>query len=261
MKKIIFLLLIACQTDSQEKNIFANESLIKYNKKTLGEIEKKNSDLKGVALCHEGKFQEGLDHLKQEVKTRKNDPEYWNQVGNCYFLNNNLLKAKFYYNYSLETAKKNKVSYPAALNNIGIIYLGQKNIKAAFDIFQKVQKENPNLVTPVYNLGQIYLEYGYFQKAIESFEKLYQINQKDPSILSSLALSYKKNKNYPEAVKYFSMMSSKDLKISEDYIIEYTEALIENNQLKEARKILKYIKDPTDTTLSLERRINEGLKK
>lgn len=261
--KYLLLLIISCSsTGSMEKNIFANESFIKYSKKKLGEFEKTPNDLKGVALCHNGKIQEGLLFLKNEANIKKDDPEYWNHIGNCHFLNQDYLKAKFYYTVSLQTAERKKIKYPSAINNIGIVYLSQKNIKGAVESFTKAHQIGPDLATPLYNLGQIYLEYGYFNKSIEYFLKLYAMNQKDPEILSSLASAYSRNKNFSESEQYFKKMSKSDLKAYPESVLDYTRTLIGLGLFKESKKILSYYGDKeSEEYKTLEKTISEGLKK
>jgi tetratricopeptide (TPR) repeat protein len=261
--KYIFLLTLSCSSmNGMEKNIFANESFIKYSKKTLGEFEKTPNDLQGVALCHNGKIQEGLLFLKNQANIKKDDPEYWNHIGNCHFLNNDYMKAKFYYTVSLQTAERKNIKYPSALNNIGIVYLSQKNIKGAVEAFTKVHQQAPELAIPLYNLGQIYLEYGYFSKSIECFVKLYGMNQKDPDILSSLGSAYSRNKNFVESEKYFKAMSRSDLKGYPECVLDYVRTLIGLNLFKDSKKILSYYGDKENEEYkTLEKLINEGLKK
>ena len=66
--------------------------------------------------------------------------------------------------------------YPDALNNLGVIYIYEKNYTAAQINFEKAIRLKPESVDPYYNLSCIYAAKGDIKQAVEYLKKAYSLD-------------------------------------------------------------------------------------
>lgn len=101
MKSFIFISLFFIFTGCSHQVIEKEEQ--------IGEVEKLNKMategeelMRLAALCYLGEFSKAFEMMDQLFISKEKDPAYWNQVGNCYFLQGDPLLAKFYYKEALK---------------------------------------------------------------------------------------------------------------------------------------------------------------
>jgi len=201
------------------------------------ELIKNQKNNEAIILCHKKKINEGLNLLKTSFAQQKNHPLYWLHVGNCYYLNDNFDKAKFFYNISLETASKNEKHKAFAFNNLGIIYLKNNHILEARDYFEKSHKSNPDLITPRYNLGQIYIRYGLLTEALRLLSPLEAQNAKSIELLSALGIIHTLDNNSKQALNYFQKIPP-PIRKREDIASAYALALYNLKDFAGAKEAL-----------------------
>lgn len=183
-----------------------HESLYRYDSSRL--LSSKNTgNIISVALrlCHQNNFKKAHEIFLNTFEQRKDHPEYWSDVGTCYYLQAEYTKAKFYYQLAL-----GQPSSPAfqskILNNLGLIYLKLSKFDEAKEHFQQSQQLNPNALTPKFNLAQIFLYFGHYKNAEKLLTHLYQRESKDIDFIYLLGHTKLMQYQYKEAKKYFNFI-------------------------------------------------------
>ena len=118
----------------------------------------------------------------------------------------------------------------------------------------KCIKVKPNGFEALNNLGAVHVRNKNYQLALKCFGRAYEINENYVPTINNLASLYHKLNNPSKALE----MSSKAIKLQPNNLItlnQYAKALIINNDLKEAIKILeryhKTFPDHEDFALNL----------
>lgn len=241
---ILILTLSSCakmtllsKIDDDKKDILKEESFIRYSSNRLIKIQDKSKSKQALVSCHKSDIKKGLRTLKKE-SLKKNSSLIWNNIGTCYYLKENYIKAEFYFQYSLSISKKEKIKNPLANNNLGLIAIRNRNYYMARDYFNKSLKESPMLLTPLYNLAQLNLEFSQIKKAQSILKKLYNINSNDKDIIASFGTSYLLVGNYQEAISYYEKIDIAAIRRT-DIALHYSLALFESKKYEEANEILK----------------------
>ncbi|SPD72477.1 putative Tetratricopeptide repeat protein [uncultured Desulfobacterium sp.] len=76
-----------------------------------------------------------------------------------------------------ENVIKTNPNYPDALNNLGVIYMHEKNYEAAESSFNKVIAIRPGYVDPYYNLACVCAMKGEKEKGIDHLKKAISLNR------------------------------------------------------------------------------------
>ena len=250
VQSFILVFLIGCQSLSLKnisrksgEDVLEKESMLRFTKKRLKKISHSNKNqLKSLALCYQGEISQGLKSLNKNYAKNKNKPSYWNHIGTCYFLNDNISKARMFFQKSHFLAKK---QFSPALNNLGLLYLKEKQFEASLRYFQQAIKVAPSSLTPQFNLGHLYLQLGQSKKAEDIFKKLYRINQKDIDVISALGSIALTKGKIKESLAYFKKVSGKDLR-RPDISLNYAMALTQANEKVKAKKVLANIENHKD---------------
>jgi tetratricopeptide (TPR) repeat protein len=220
MKKLLILIIfisgcsqykIETDLSSSKEDVLSNESFLRYSSDRIEKAMVQNKSLSAIAHCHNGSIEKGQEILKSELDKRKDQADYWNQVGTCFYLNHQFVKAEYFYQLSLQTASKNKRDYAPAHNNLGVIYLRQRHFESAYSEFNKALKINKSFHTPRYNLAHLYLQFGQNEKGLNEFKYLSRTAAGDPGILAGIAISYtllndlKKALSRPDVATHYAM--------------------------------------------------------
>jgi len=176
------------------------ESLTRYDGLRLdNSLKAKNT----VALCHKGEFEKANKLFKEKLDKNLNNYLYWNQISTCYILNKKYTQARKFLDIAMGMAKTSKQK-SKVLNNIGVIYLENKNYHEAKDYFLKSSELSKRSLTPKFNLVQIYLKFGLYRNAKHELKILLDINAHDVDFLNSKAHLELMQKNYKSALLYFN---------------------------------------------------------
>lgn len=176
------------------------ESLKRYDALRLGGDKKKKSEL---ALCHSGEYSDAIDNFKNKLDKNLKNYLYWNQISTCYILKKEYTKAKNFLDLAMAQAKTNKQK-ATIINNLGVVYLENKNFPEAKEAFKKAINLNKASLTPRYNLTQIYLRYGIYKNAKKELSYLLRQNGKDIDFLNSMAHLKLMQNDYKNALVYFN---------------------------------------------------------
>lgn len=171
----------------EKKDVLAVESLARFDNSRLDvTIDSEDPLSQGIGYCYKKDFDRGLAIFKKVYSEYKKHPSYFNQLGTCFYLKGDHIKASLYYNKALDLDK----NYAPAFNNLGVLHLKDKDDLRARDSFQKAVALSPFAKTPRFNLAQIYLQYGYVDQAITFFTGLNDQPTSDIDVAIGLANAY-----------------------------------------------------------------------
>ena len=85
---------------------------------------------------------------------------------------------------------------PMGYEALATLYIIDKKYNNALEILFQAIEILDDVEGSFFQLGLVYQSMGNDSKSLESFEKAYNINSKDYSFMSSLAMAYNKNKQY-----------------------------------------------------------------
>ncbi|MCY4643431.1 MAG: hypothetical protein OXB88_02340 [Bacteriovoracales bacterium] len=194
--------------NNASRDSFKEESLLRYSDERLKNIQEVS--LKNLADCHLGSEEEGLKSLRSKISSRKESPDYWNQVGLCYFLNGKKKKSIFYFNMAIKKSKKRP--YSPALNNKGVVFLHLGHERQALGLFRKAEKGNKSLKVPLFNMAQVYLRFHLLAPAKKILIDLHRKNPRDTHVIYSLASLHLAENQDEKAHELFQSVPSDDLK-------------------------------------------------
>ncbi len=248
----------------------------------------------GLELFSKGSFEDALSKFKDASKANPQNPEYPNNMGNCYLQTNKLKEAKVLfeqaismrkdipmYYFNLGMALLNMKNDDEALKNMekaasldekyyspwlytGIIYYKQKIFDKAETAWKKASSitENPEVEN---NLGMLYLETGRLDEAERRFNKAIKLDNRYPLAFYNLGVLYQKQKKYSDADTNYQQAIILN---PENYTPYYNRAIVlgELGKNKEAieslEKFLKYCpKDLSGPIQGAKKRIGELKKK
>ena len=213
----LFLLITSCSShrlsthiEKSDSDLLSGESILRYSENRLERIEQhKNPLIAAVSLCYQKKYSEGLEKLRQYFIVNIENPSYWNHVGTCYYLQDKLEKAEYYFKLAVNISKKQKRVFAIAYNNLGLIQLRLRHYDNALEFFNKA--EISGLLTPKFNKLQLYLQFGQLSKAKELAFQLENINNKDVDVIVAIATIYMLEGKYQTSEKYFKKIPEKFL--------------------------------------------------
>jgi len=121
------------------------------------------------------------------------------EIGNFYYIRNDLSKAIDYYNNAL---KLNSDSFEL-LNNIGLVYLKINHVETAISFFSKSLQINKNYTNALINRSVCFNMLNNYNDAIKDCEKIIKLDPKHASAYNNLGWAYLiKGNNEKAIVKY-----------------------------------------------------------
>ncbi|MBC8230472.1 sugar transferase [bacterium] len=101
-------------------------------------------------------------------------------------------------------------------NNLGLIYLGNRQYDVACSAFKQAITINGNFADALENLGDCYFELDDYTKALQSFEAAFDVNEnKDPKLPFKIGLTLAKLGEHATAVEQFKYALTLDPEFSE----------------------------------------------
>lgn len=190
-------------------DILTSESLARFDGGRLDvAIDSKDPLSQAIGYCYKKDFDRGLGILKKVYSEFSKNAGYFNMLGTCYYLKIDYIKASTYYNKAIDLDK----NYAPAWNNLGVIFLKEKEDHKAKENFVKAMTLAPFSKTPRFNLAQVHLQYGYVEDAFDIFNGLYSSNSNDPDIIIGLANTHLFKGEVGKAVNLFKTLDSTYLK-------------------------------------------------
>lgn len=207
---IAFLIFLAsCASDkkpmrSESTGTLASESFQNIGRARIGEL---GGNDKILWQCYQGKVKDSLSEYKKLYDSRKDFPEYWLHLGNCYFSSGDKRKAEFFYLTAIAESKSSRLR-AMANNNLALIYATEENPDKASLYFKKAMDEDSSLQVPRFNHSQLLIQYGQYKKAIEILLGLVKTGSKDAEVDFALGSAYLLNQDYAKASVYLEKTPS-----------------------------------------------------
>lgn len=216
------------------------ESLMSFDSGKQEEILKSSQNplIQLDVKCQLGKIDDALKEADSLYASHKINPEYWNVLGNCYYLKLDLAKAILFYNKSRDLDK----NYVPPINNLGVIYEKQNRYQKALAAFKLATDINAFALTPSYNLSYLYLKFGMIDKALPIITGLNKKSPQDIEINLALAAAYVISGKFQEAVSIYSRFDNETIGRA-SVGLNYAIALAMLNRPKDARTVFQYVKN------------------
>jgi tetratricopeptide (TPR) repeat protein len=170
--------------------------------------------------------------LKKTILHQKNDKgiTYYN-LGNYYHRIGDRNKALEYYRASEKIAP----DFSPLLNNLGILFMQNDNLKEAIPKFERAILLQPQSSAPYINLAGLLLrEQRNTAKAIDLLEQAVQIDNQNPLSLQSLGFAYRKMNLFGKAYRQYQ--SALSLRSKNIYTLLYLADLYEATGLQNKKE-------------------------
>lgn len=238
---ILAMLFTSCATKTltskvrdPQKDSFREESFLRYTEDRLSQL--KDTPYEALGKCHAGEIKEGLDLLQKKMKDNKKNPEYWNQVGMCYFLDDNFTKAEYFFDLSLAQVRHG--NFAPAINNLGVLKLKLRHYEEALNYFKKATGKRQRHQVPLFNQAQVYLQFNLLEQAHPILEQIAKNTKNDPDVLFSLGSVYLLKGQTKRAFEIFNQIPDR-YKNREDVTLVRAISLYEQGLYYEARETLE----------------------
>jgi len=191
----------------------------------------------GMAIAHaqNDHSEEAIKLIKQAIAIDPNNPALYNSLGNVYFRQDNLDKAKEAYQTAYDLAP----DYVSACNNLANIYMEKNNFKAAEKYYKNAIHMNEDFPDAHYNYATMLARQGNIDKAIDELQETLRIMPKHARALGQLGHIYLDKGNYDKAVKYFQQ----SLSVHKNYINIHFGLGQTFFKLKEFKKAIEVFKE------------------
>ena len=151
--------------------------------------------------------------LLQYCLSIKDDPKYWNALGNAYYAQNRFDEAL----QSYETALKIDENNAEAWNNKGFTYFTLGKFEAAIDSYTRAIAINPNYRQAWYNRAYTYHAMGKLNKAVHDYWMALKLEPMDEVAWNNMGNALYNLKRYMPSIPYFM----KAVTINPDYDIAW----------------------------------------
>ena len=143
----LLILVASCSSTRVDRKIedqswdsLANESYLRWSDTRL----QKNARPDHIVVrCYQGQVKEALDIYKKDFIANSKNSNYFLDIGNCYFIEENWSKAEFFYRMTLNESKIPQIK-AVALNNLAMIYLQYENWDKAMELFHNSIAQGPH---------------------------------------------------------------------------------------------------------------------
>ena len=163
--------------------------------------------------------------------------EVLNNEGVTLFMNGKLNDAKGKY---LDALKSNP-NHPAALNNLGLLYLQDKKLDEAEDCFQKAIAQDDK-ATYLLNMGHVYANKNMLERAEEYYKKSIEKDSCSLTAYQSLSGLYRFGGRYSESMHIWQKVIE-NIGDDESFLIELCRDLIAVQAYHNALEILSKMND------------------
>ena len=176
---IFLFFLLSCS--NMRRNSTSKAFKEDFEKNLLIYSDKNNTFLHN---CHKRNSKKELNILKRSFFKMKNNFNYWNKIGACYFMAADMNKAAFYFDMALEKAKG--ASKSDILNNKGVLLFHLKHYQQALSLFTKASQKNPRLLTPKTNLASLHIQFHQYGLAKKALNTINHRHKKTPLFKKTL---------------------------------------------------------------------------
>jgi tetratricopeptide (TPR) repeat protein len=152
-----------------------------------------------LASQSQGKLDEAISHYQQALQFRPEFAEAHSNLGNAFFLKQNLHEAVGHYKQALRL----KPDYLEAHNNLGLALAGQGEWDEAINHYRQALRLNPNSAETHNNLGGALLERGTVQEAIVCFEHAIRLKPDYARAHYNLGVALARQDRFGDAIRCY----------------------------------------------------------
>tara|TARA_B100000965_G_scaffold121006_1_gene99998 strand:+ start:47 stop:2080 length:2034 start_codon:yes stop_codon:yes gene_type:complete len=190
----------------------------------------------GQALQKQNNYQESLIILKQAELNGQNNAQLY-----FYIAMSEIQLGQYNEGLSsLEKAIDLKPDYVEAYNNLGILWTKKGQYELAIEQFETAIAFDNEHISSFNNLGNTLLKTKKNQLALETFKESYALNEKNIDTILGLALAYKNNENFDEAIALYKKASNSGINKSKANT-ELADLYFQINEYENALKFYKTV--------------------
>lgn len=150
----------------------------------------------GESLEQNGQIDEAIKRYREALDIWPYLTSVWNQLGRVYLRQRNYPRAQI----ALEKAVENNPGQAALLNDLGVAYLYQGKIKQARDVFDAAMEVDPGYAPSVFNLALCHIHSNEAGPARDQLVRYLRLQPNDARALRELAFLDALEKRYREAM-------------------------------------------------------------
>ncbi len=236
----LLIVLASCSSKRADRKIndsswdtLASESYLRWGDTRLQKNARQDHL---VVRCYQGKVKEALDLYKKDFIAKSQHSNYFLDIGNCYFIEENYSKAEFFYRMTLNESRIAQMK-AVALNNLGLISLQYGNWDKGMEFLKDSMAQGPLYKVPHFNLSQIYLQFGRYDEAIAVLNGPVFKGHKDVDVYFSLANAWLFKGDLKKSEEYFKMIPVDHFK-REDIAATYALFLMKSGKMSEAKDVM-----------------------
>ncbi|MBA6391063.1 PEP-CTERM system TPR-repeat protein PrsT [Colwellia sp. BRX10-3] len=211
--------------------------------------------ISGRILLLDRKFAEAVPMLRQQYEAK---PNSISATFLAFALEGNNQKSEaieLLEQFSNKEAVGNAVD-PRISLSLANMYLAEHQDKAVIE-YEKLIKAQPNNIVALNNLSWLYMEQGVLVQALKHSKQAYDLNSKIPNVVDTYAQallkSDKKSEALVKAKEAYALSKGDNI----DIALNLVETLLENNNTKEAHKLLSGITGVTTAQKEKKQRLSE----
>lgn len=152
---------------------------------------------KAFILRQQGKTQEAIEEIRKILKVNAIDVNAFNNMGRTYLELKDYDMAQFIFLKALQTAPGAEKD-PWIHNNLGLVYLGLKDPRAASE-FDRALELKSDLLESLVCRAYLHLTLQEFQKAADLLQKAVELDPESITIRLNYGMALRGLKKYPEA--------------------------------------------------------------
>lgn len=190
----------------------------------------------GSMLLRQERYDEALTHFQELMRLDPLMPKAYLAAGRVYLKQGDLQKSIESFQDAL-----NIEATPQAYMSIGQVLIRQGNYDEAVQELRKALRLDPQLVAARTRLAQIYQRQGNLATAVSELKSALNINPTAWRTYEILGRIYVQQKEYGMARQSFEAALKYNSELSNISRLGLIEALIEENQVDEAKELLKQI--------------------
>ena len=146
-----------------------------------------------------GFIKSAIEAFHQAKKLLPFDINIYYELGCCYSLENNFIKASEYFSKCL----KIDPGFIDAKFKLGLTMEFRNKNKEAIEIYKEIINKSPEYIAAYNNLASLFMRLGFYSKAIDIFKTSLKIDPNFSRAILGIAISLDKANNKIQALRYY----------------------------------------------------------
>ncbi|MEA3353319.1 MAG: tetratricopeptide repeat protein [Campylobacterota bacterium] len=154
--------------------------------------------LLGIIDYQKNSLEESIQKIKKAISIYPNSAPFYSNLGLSYLALNMVDEAIKSFIKAIDIDP----GFPQAYNNLANGYSTKGLVSESINYYNKAIYLNPNYPEAYYNLGNGYYLYEEYEKAQNCYNQAIRLNPRYANAYAAIALLYKKNKKFKEALEF-----------------------------------------------------------